>query len=150
MTFLSQLLIRLTLRILLKEKIIGFIPLKPKHHWDLMLKMVFSHNMLYFAPRIIFMDGLSLDCNFRMLFLSFYCFHCCCCCCCFCCCWFRYFIIIVILFIYYTCSYAFFCFVALLGIIFLGYSAFLLFFFVAFEDHFMLNLISEILVLRSL
>ena len=71
---------------------------KPKHHWHLMLKMVFSHKLLYFAAMIIFMDGLYLNNNFRTLFLSFYCFHCCCC-------WRRYFIIIVVLFLYYTWSY---------------------------------------------
>ena len=71
---LSHLSIRQTLRILLNEKITGFIHFKPKHHWDLMLKMVFRHNDRFL---IMFMDGLYLDNDFPTLFLSFYCFYCC-------------------------------------------------------------------------
>ena len=71
---LSHLSIRQTLRILLNEKITGFIHFKPKHHWDLMLKMVFRHNDRFL---FMFMDGLYLDNDFPTLFLSFYCFYCC-------------------------------------------------------------------------
>ena len=65
---LSHLSIRQTLRILLNEKITGFIHFKPKHHWDLMLKMVFRHNDRFL---FMFMDGLYLDNDFPTLFLSF-------------------------------------------------------------------------------
>ena len=80
MTYLSHLLIRQTLKILLNEKITGFTPLKPKHHWDLILKMVFRRNSSYFASLIMFMDGLYLDNDFRTQFLSFYYFYCYCFC----------------------------------------------------------------------
>ena len=39
-----------------------------------MLKMVFRHNLLYFASVIMFIEGLYLNNIFRTLFLSFYCF----------------------------------------------------------------------------
>ena len=68
-----------------------------------MLKIVFSHNLLYFAPLIMFIDGPCLDNHFQALFLSFYCFYCCCCCCCYC--WFH------ILFFYF---YSFIIFVLIL------------------------------------
>ena len=71
MTYLSHLLIKQTLQILLNERITGFTPLKPKHHWDLLLKMVFRQNLLYFASLITFMDGLYLDNDFRTRFLRF-------------------------------------------------------------------------------
>ena len=64
----SHLLIRQTLKILLNEKISGF---KQKLHWDLMLKMVFRCNSLYFVSLIVFMDGLFLDNDFRTLFSYF-------------------------------------------------------------------------------
>ena len=38
MTYLSQLMIRQTLRILLNKKITGLPHFKPNHHWDLMVK----------------------------------------------------------------------------------------------------------------
>ena len=71
MTYLSHLLIKQTLQILLNERITGFARLKPKHHWDLMFKMVFRRNLLYFASLIMFMDGLYLDNDFRTRFLRF-------------------------------------------------------------------------------
>ena len=67
----SHLLIRHTLKILLNEKISGFRPLKPKLHQYSTLKMVFRSNSLYFAPLIIFMDGLFLDNDFRTRFPYF-------------------------------------------------------------------------------
>ena len=39
--------------------------LKTKHHWDLMLKMIFRQNSSYFKLLIILMDGLYLDNYFR-------------------------------------------------------------------------------------
>ena len=45
--------------------------LKTKHHWDLMLKVVFRRNSLYFASLIVFMDGLYLGNDFRTRFLRF-------------------------------------------------------------------------------
>ena len=66
----SYLLIRQTLKILLKEKIIGFKPLKPKLHCDLTLKMVFRCSILYFVSLIIFIDVLFLD-NIRTQFSYF-------------------------------------------------------------------------------
>ena len=77
---LSHLLTRQTLRILLNKKITGFSPLKPKQHWDLMLKMAFRRNLLYFASLVKFMDVLYLDSGFQILFLSFYYLYCCYCC----------------------------------------------------------------------
>ena len=71
-----------------------------KHHWNLMLKMVFRQNLLYFAPLIVygrtvfgqwFLDIISKFLLFPLLLLLF----CWCCCCCF---RFRYFIIIIIYF----------------------------------------------------
>ena len=115
--------ILLTLRILLSEKITGFIHFKPKHHWNLMLKMGFRHNLLYFALLILFMYGLYLNNDFWILFLRFYCFYCC---------WYCFVVVIIF------SLYLFLLFVVLLGIIFLGYSAFLLFMFVAYGDYFML------------
>ena len=79
MTYLSH-LIRQTLKILLNEKITEFKPIKAKYHWDLMLKMVFRRNSLYFASLIMFMDGLYLGNDFRTQILSFYYFYCYCCC----------------------------------------------------------------------
>ena len=135
MTYLSHLLIRQTLKILLNEKITGFTPLKPKHHWDLMLKMVFRRNSSYFASLIMFMDGLYLDNDFRTQFLSFYYFYCYCCCLLvllllflvllFC---FIIIIIIVIIIIIYSLK-SFLFFVAMLGIILLSYSNVLIFMF---------------------
>ena len=55
-------------------------PLKSKHHWYLMLKMVFRRNSLYFASLIKVMDGLYLDNDFRTKCLSFYYFYCYSCC----------------------------------------------------------------------
>ena len=75
MTYLSHLLIRQTLKILLNKKITEFTPLKPKHHWDLMLNMVFRRNSL-----VIFMDRLYLDNDFWTRFLMFYYFYCYYCC----------------------------------------------------------------------
>ena len=43
---------------------------------DLMLRMVFRRNLLYFASLVIFMDGLYLENDFPRLFLSFYYFQC--------------------------------------------------------------------------
>ena len=71
---------RQTLKILLNDKFTGFTPLKPKHHWDLLLEMVFRWYLVYSASLILFMDGLYLDNDFRTPFLSFYYFYCCCCC----------------------------------------------------------------------
>ena len=113
MMFLSHSVIRHTLRILLNEKITGLIPLKPKHHRDLISKIVVSHKLLYFAPLIIFMDGLYLNNNFRMLFLSLYCFRCCCC-------WLLYFIILLFSFFIIPglmlCSFVKYYFLGLLSI----------------------------------
>ena len=122
MTYLSHLLIRQTLVILLNQKVTGSIHLKPKRLWDLMLKMVFSHNLLYFTPLIMFMDGLYLEKNFRTLFWSVYCFCCCCCS----------FVIVVIfiagfvvllllfhffiIFVLILCGFVRYCFLRLLGI----------------------------------
>ena len=39
--------------------------LKTKAPWDLMLKIVFRCNILYFASLLVFMDGLFLDNDFR-------------------------------------------------------------------------------------
>ena len=111
-----------TLIIPLNEKIAWFTHLKQKDYWDLMLKMVFRYNLLYFASLIVYMDELYLGNVFRTLFVSFYGFYCLlllllslllfCCCYCRCCCfWFRYFIIIIIItiviiiFFHYICSY---------------------------------------------
>ena len=80
MTYVSHLSIRQTLKILLNEKITGFTTLKPKYHWDLMLKMVFRRSSLYFASLVMFMDKLYLDNGFRTQFLSFYYFYCYCFC----------------------------------------------------------------------
>ena len=80
MTYLSHSLRRQTLKILLNKKIAGFTPLKPKHHWNLMLKMVFRRNSLHFESLIMFMDGLYLDNDFRTRFLRFYYFWCYCYC----------------------------------------------------------------------
>ena len=55
-------------------------PLKSKHRWYLMLKMVFRRNSLYFASLIKVMDGLYLDNDFRTKCLSFYYFYCYSCC----------------------------------------------------------------------
>ena len=72
MKYKSHLLKILTVRILLNEKISGFIQLNPR--------TMFRHNLLYFASLIIFMDRLYLDNDFRTLYLSFYYFYSCCCC----------------------------------------------------------------------
>ena len=58
--YLSHLFTKKTLRILLNEKITGFMYLKPKYHWDFKLKMVYRHILLYCALQIIFMGGLYL------------------------------------------------------------------------------------------
>ena len=83
MSYQTHLLIKQTLQILLNKRITGFTPLKPKHHWDLMLKMVFRQNLLYFLSLIMFMDRLYLDNDFwtqllrillfLLLFLLFFC-----------------------------------------------------------------------------
>ena len=115
MTYLSHLLIKQTLQILLNERITGFTLLKPKHHWDLMLKMVFRRNLLYFMSLIMFMDGLYLDNDFRtrflkfLLFLLLFFF--------FCCCWWGCFVGPVVvasdfvsLFYYYYYYYYYYCY----------------------------------------
>ena len=88
--------IRQTLMILLNE-ITGFTHVKSRNHWELILKMVFRQNLLYFASLIMSMDGLYLGNDFRALFSKFLVLllllFCCCCRCCF---WFHYFIIITI------------------------------------------------------
>ena len=53
------------------EKITEFTPLKPKHHWDLILKMVFRLNLLYFASLIMYKDGLYLKMIFGHYFYAF-------------------------------------------------------------------------------
>ena len=72
-------MIYICIHIYINKKITGFTHLKPKYHWDLLLKIVFRQNLLYFASLIMFMDGLYLGNHFQTLFLSFYCFYCCCC-----------------------------------------------------------------------
>ena len=57
-----------TLRILLNEKITGFIHFQPKQHWDLVLDTVCKHKLLYVALLIMFMDGLYLGSDFRLSF----------------------------------------------------------------------------------
>ena len=74
MTYLSHLLIRQTLQILLNENFPGFTSLNEKRHCDLMWR-----NLLYYPSVIMFMDGLYLDNDFRTRFPSFYYFYCCCC-----------------------------------------------------------------------
>ena len=123
MTYLSHSLIRQTIRILLNEKITVFTHLKPKHHWDLVLKMVFRQNSLYFVSLIMFMDGLYLDNDFwdiisylllfLLLLLLFWG-----CCCPF---WFRYFINMIIIVFHYICvlilcGFGSYYFLRLLGI----------------------------------
>ena len=103
--------------IVLNKEITGFTHLKSNDLWDLMLKRFFRHNLLDFTSQLIFMDGLYLENYFWALFLSFYCFFCC----------------------YSKFSlYLFLFFVALLGIIFLRYSAFWLFMFLALVYYFLL------------
>lgn len=72
MKYMSHLLKIQNVRILLHEKITGFIQLN--------LRTMFRHNLPYFASLIIFMDRLYLDNDFRTLYLSFYYFYSCCCC----------------------------------------------------------------------
>ena len=148
MTYLSHLLIRQTLRI--NKKTTRFTTLKPKRQWDLMLKMVFRQNLLYFASRIMFMDGLYLDNDFRTLFLScfiisvavlsgfvilsfghyyyYYYYH-------------YYYYYIFIKFVLILCGYVMWYFVKLLGIL-IVYVRDVLY-------HFMLFLLTAILALRS-
>ena len=52
-----------TLRILLNKKITEFIPLKLKHHWNIMLNMIYKHNLLYFVSLIMFLEC----CTWKMI-----------------------------------------------------------------------------------
>ena len=146
MKYMSHLLEIQNVRILLHEKITGFIQLN--------LRTMFRHNLLYFASLIIFMDRLYLDNDFRTLYLSFYYFYSCCCC----------FVVVVVLLLFlllvllfyyyfhYICSLCLLlCFVALLGIIFLSYSAFQLFMLAAYGEHFVIfNICSFAIVLDTI
>ena len=79
-------MIKQTLRILLNKKITRFIHLIPKHQWDLVLKMVFRHNLWCFPSLIMFMDGLYLENDFQTSLLGFHCFHC----------WYYCFVVVVV------------------------------------------------------
>ena len=134
------------------RRLLDYTPLKLKPHWDLMLKMIFRGNLLYFTSLILFMDELYLANDFRTRFLSFSYFYCCCYRCLVCvvvvvsgfaillC---HYFVVLLLLCIRLICD-------AMLDISLLSYSSILLFMFVTYVYHFMLLLISATLVLRSL
>ena len=151
-------MIRQTLKILLNDKITRFTPLKAKHRWDIMLKMVFRRHLLYFASLIMFRDGLYLENDFLTKFLSFHYFYCC-----YCCLFVLLLLFLVLLFLllYYFLLRLFFYiyslnlllfYLAMLGTVFLlyCYSAALLFMFIVYAYHFRFLLWSAILVLRSL
>ena len=110
--YLSYLLTRQTLRILLNEKITGFIHLQPKQHWDLVLDTVCKHKLLYVALLIMFMDGLYLGNDFRLSFLIFLLFLLLLLFSLFCCCWVFYFAIVLcfIIFVLILCGFVRYCF----------------------------------------
>ena len=107
-----------TLKILLNEKITGFTPLKPKHHWDLMFKIVFRRNSLNFASRITFMDGLFFNNDFRAQFLSFYYFYCYWCC-------LLVFLLQFLVFLFCWCFYYYRCYCYYIFIKFSSHSSWL-------------------------
>ena len=99
--------------------------LKTKAPWDLMLKIVFRCNILYFASLLVFMDGLFLDNDFRT--------------------WFSYFIISIavvslgfFLQFHYSFIFLLIIFVAMFGIFLLSCIAVLLFMFVTYIYQIML------------
>ena len=91
---------------------------------DLMLKMVFRQNSLYFASLMMFIDGLYLYNDFRTQFLSFYYFYCYCFCLLvflllflvllFCWCFYYYYYIFIKFFLI-LCGYVRYYFVSLLN-----------------------------------
>ena len=132
-----------------------------------MLKMVFRQNLLHFVSLIIFIDGLYLDNDFRTCFLSFFYFYRCCYCFVgvvivvsfffsFCCFIILYIIIIIIIISSSSSSSSIYSlnlilfFVAMLGSFLLSYLAVLFLMFLMYAYHFMLLLMSEILILCSL